>query len=47
MKVSWVVEIGGEFEPEFDELPEDARTEMLAMTRLLQRFGPPLGRPWG
>ena len=43
--VSWVVEIGDEFEPEFDELHEDVRTEILALTRLLQQFGPQLGRP--
>ena len=43
--VSWVVEIGDEFESEFDELHEDVRMEILALTRLLQRFGPQLGRP--
>jgi|ERR1019366_1425209 hypothetical protein len=42
---SWVVEIGDEFEPEFDELHKDVRTEILALTRLLQQFGPQLGRP--
>ena len=41
----WVVEIGDEFEPEFDKLPEDVRTEVLALSRLLQQFGPRLGRP--
>ena len=41
----WVVEIGDEFEPEFDALHEDVRTEILALTRLLQQFGPQLGRP--
>ena len=45
MDVSWVVEIGDEFEPEFDALHEDVRTEILALTRLLQQFGPQLGRP--
>ena len=45
LRVSWVVEIGDEFEPEFDDLHEDVRTEMLALTRLLQQFGPQLGRP--
>lgn len=45
MKMSWAVEIADEFEPEFDELPEDAQTEILAMSRLLQEFGPQLGRP--
>lgn len=44
-KVRWVVEIGDELEPEFDELHEDVRTEILALTRLLQQFGPQLGRP--
>ena len=43
--MSWVVEIGDEFEPEFDALHEDVRTEILALSRLLQQFGPKLGRP--
>ena len=43
--MSWVVEIGDEFEPEFDALHEDVRTEILALSRLLQQFGPELGRP--
>ena len=43
--MSWVVEIGDEFEPEFDGLREDVQTEILALSRLLQQFGPQLGRP--
>jgi len=43
--VGWDVEIGDVFEPEFKELPEDVRTEILAHARLLQQFGPQLGRP--
>ena len=43
--MSWTVEIGQEFEPEFDDLREDVQTEILALTRLLQQFGPQLGRP--
>jgi hypothetical protein len=43
--VSWVVKIGDEFEPEFDSLHEDVQTEILALSRLLQEFGPQLGRP--
>ena len=43
--MSWVVEIGDEFEPEFDEMPEDVQTEILALSRLLQQLGPQLGRP--
>jgi hypothetical protein len=43
--VSWVVEIGDEFEPEFDALDENVQDEILALSRLLQQFGPRLGRP--
>jgi len=38
--VSWVVEIGNEFDPEFNELHQDVQMEILALTRLLQQFGP-------
>lgn len=41
----WVVAIADEFEPEFDGLPEEARTEILALSLLLEQFGPRLGRP--
>ena len=41
----WAVEIGDEFEPEFNQLHEDVRTEILALSRVLQQFGPQLGRP--
>ncbi len=41
----WVVEISDEFEPEFDALHIGVRTEILALARLLQQFGPQLGRP--
>jgi hypothetical protein len=34
-----------EFEPEFDGLPEDVQDELLANAKLLERFGPHLGRP--
>lgn len=43
--MSWIVEIGDEFEPEFDALHEDVQTEILALSRFLQQFGPQLGRP--
>jgi hypothetical protein len=43
--VRWIVEIGSEFKPEFFALEEDVQTEILALTRLLQQFGPQLGRP--
>ena len=41
----WTVDIGDEFEPEFTELHEDVGTEVLALPRVLQQFGPQLGRP--
>ena len=43
--MSWTVEIGDEFLPEFIALPEDVRTEILALSRLLEQFGPSLRRP--
>jgi len=39
------VAIGDEFEPEFNQLDEEIQTEILALARLLQQFGPQLGRP--
>ena len=45
MKVAWIVEIGDEFEPEFDDLDDEVQTEILALSRLLQQFGPQVGRP--
>ena len=41
----WAVEIGDEFEAEFDALPEDVQMEVLALSLLLKQFGPQLGRP--
>ena len=43
--MSWIVEISDQFKPEFFELHEDVQTELLALTRFLQQFGPQLGRP--
>jgi len=37
--------MGDEFEPEFDALPEDVQTEILALSLVLEQFGPQLGRP--
>jgi hypothetical protein len=45
LKVAWTVEIADEFEPEYNDLPEDVQLEILALSRLLQEFGPQLGRP--
>jgi hypothetical protein len=43
--VKWAVELADEFEPEFDALPEDVRTEILALSLVLETFGPQMGRP--
>lgn len=45
MSDGWEVILHGEFEPEFDALPECVQDELLAHARLLQQFGPQLGRP--
>src|ERR1700686_5840965 len=34
-----------EFRPKFDALAQDVRREILALARVLQEFGPQLGRP--
>jgi hypothetical protein len=43
--VPWVVALADEFKPEFDALHEAVRTEILALSIVLARFGPQLGRP--
>ena len=43
--VAWEVLLHEEFEPEFDALHEDVQLEIFALSRLLQKFGPQLGRP--
>lgn len=37
--------LAGEFEQEFSALGKDVQDEIFALTRLLQQFGPQLGRP--
>lgn len=46
MPEKWDVILHGDFEPEFDALPDDVQDELLAHAKLLQQFGPHLGRPW-
>jgi len=41
----WDVLVAAEFEPELFKLPRQAQNEVFALTRLLQQFGPQLGRP--
>jgi hypothetical protein len=45
MMVKWVVEMADEFEREFDVLHEEVQTEILALSLVLEQFGPQLGRP--
>jgi hypothetical protein len=44
-KSEMAVEMADEFEPEFHALHEDVRTEILALSIVLEQFGPQLGRP--
>lgn len=43
--MAWEVRFYEEFEPEFDVLPEAVQDELFAHAKLLQQFGPHLGRP--
>lgn len=43
--MSWVVLFHEAFDAELIELPRDVRTALLAKARLLEEFGPQLGRP--
>ena len=43
--MQWEVKFAEEFDPEFDELDEEVQDELLAKAKLLEAFGPELGRP--
>jgi hypothetical protein len=43
--MSWTIVFHEEFDPEFEQLDADVQDEMLAHVKLLQQFGPTLGRP--
>jgi len=43
--MSWDVQFYDAFDVEFEDLPEAVRDELLAHARLLEKFGPQLGRP--
>lgn len=45
MSATWPVEFADEFEEEFAELSDAVQDELLARAKLLERFGPSLGRP--
>lgn len=43
--MTWSVEFDGEFESEFDEWSDPVKVELLARAKVLEQFGPALGRP--
>ena len=43
--MAWEVHFHPDFEPEFDGLSETVQDALLAKARLLETFGPSLGRP--
>ena len=43
--MKWAVEMADEFKPEFDALHEYVRTEVLALSLVIEEFGPQLSRP--
>jgi hypothetical protein len=43
--MSWVVQFHDDFEPEFDELSRAVQDELLAQAKVVEKFGPTLGRP--
>jgi hypothetical protein len=45
LKVKWAVSFHEEFDTEFDALSATVQDEILAHAKLLEQFGPQLGRP--
>ena len=43
--MKWIALFHEDFEPEFDALLEEVQDEMLTHAKLLEQFGPQLGRP--
>lgn len=43
--MNWEVSLHPAFDPEFDALPNPVQDELLAQAKLLEAFGPSLGRP--
>lgn len=43
--MTWQVSFHPDFEPEFDQFGEAVQDELLAQARMLEVFGPSLGRP--
>lgn len=45
--MSWVVLFDDQFEVELERLPQSVQDELLANAKVLEQFGPTLGRPIG
>ncbi|MEH2152080.1 type II toxin-antitoxin system RelE/ParE family toxin [Nostoc sp.] len=43
--MSWVVEFHEDFEPEFDDLPEEVKDGLFTLIELLKEYGSQLKRP--
>lgn len=43
--MTWNIYFHAEFDPEYEEVAEEVQDELLAHLRLLEQFGPQLGRP--
>jgi hypothetical protein len=43
--MAWEVRFDDAFEAKFDQLPEAVQDELLARVKVLEQFGPQLGRP--
>ena len=43
--MAWQVVFHPAFEPEFEDLADDVQDELLARAKVLEQFGPALGRP--
>ena len=41
----WIIKFHDKFESEFDEFEDEVQDELLSHARLLEHFGPTLGRP--
>jgi hypothetical protein len=44
--MAWIVRLADLFEDEFEALRESVQEELLARAKLLEEYGPNLGRPW-
>jgi hypothetical protein len=43
--MDWIVEFSGKFEREFKAFEEEVQNRLFAQAKLLEQFGPELGRP--